>query len=1057
MFSWMKMAVAISLFILGSCQSHDIRHRSVAQDNSKYFDRLVDYTPYKYEVLFTNPECGIYNYTNVIRSQSGKILKHKPANVYCKNKYDARRSSEREQSPQYRLIEWISQPEVKEIFFTYLSFRNKAVKNALCAAAKNGVKIKFIISSTEDQTTGRELVACSPENVEMKTRGMEGGLGYAHNKFLIINPNDQKEFKVVFSSGNMTSGPVLHHENWNFITTHPISYFAQSHLCAVEAAWNDQTGRTKNQYVRAIQSCRANIQAPEEKDIKVFFVPAEGEPMKANKNANDKKRTALDYLIEGDLDLKAPGIKNAQRIWIACHRFFYSKMINALSEQMSTGPKKNRPDLRIVCDDDTYYKVNDPDFTVGDTMPVEYYRMQNLAKKGAKLKFMETNAEEHQLHHSKFLIFADQKSENNSGSDSELDLALDFKAVFTGSANLTGAGFSKNMENSYYITIPEVVQAFARQYIYTWEKLATAEKDLPQKGMVSSHLSDKPIISDFREPASQQKSQDQTLENLFSQVLPPVPENVDSEKIWSSYCLANRKSADIPKPNYKNAEVISAVKKLSLVSPYSFYFYSGPLLSYNLKKGKNLVDPPADFPNVTEVKNGRKNAHAFMTLLCGEFRDRPTLIKDKIRWVNRMYTLPAVPRDRPINLRHELWSQVSAHDYMNYIDNSKAIFSAKKSQAREFKIRLGSYEEDVPIEPFSICETKFIFKSYVDTKSYFEPDQFKTYQKQYQKFKKQCSDDDLNYIYDFRGDSNFKPNSPESNAMIWYASTITNNCTRTSDGRYVLKDKAKNLVSDPLICEKYLQFPFSYRWAAARAGLATWLLHDKNHDSAFADTSERVHIVPHFNPAEGPFSFKLSSEDILSDLLKTWSDRKTEFWHRSDFGFNALADLGTAKADRGFVFERLRDAVNRHTDWYRSGYEDGLGIIRTEAYSPFVASSYEMSASDAFTAPGLTVKSPSDGCKHWMFVFKLKKDQWYNTQSLKQKKKINFNYHWFDETSFGTNHLADSEHAFDRLGTALEGETDVILYLHNIDRGGNVNETCGEEGLSLTTGSEGKE
>lgn len=598
----------------------------------------------------------------------------------------------------------------------------------------------------------------------------------------------------------------------------------------------------------------------------------------------------------------------------------------------------------------------------------------------------------------------------------------------------------------------------------------------------------------------------------FGDVMPPLPTGAAPEKIWSDYCGGNRKSADIPMPNYKNKDVLNAVKKLAMVSPYSFYFYSGPLYTYNLKNGKELVDVPAEFPaDIQEVKNGRKNAHAFMTLLCGEFRDRPTLIKEKIRWVNRMYTLPTTPQST-INIRHELWSQVSAHSYSNYIQNSAAIFREKEMEARKFDVKLGKYNEDTPIEPFTVCETKFIFKKYVESNSKFGRGHLAAYKKEYTKFKPRCNREDLDYIYDFRGDSNFKPNSPESNGMIWYSSTITNNCTRNKDGKYVLKTAAVGKVADPTICEKYATNPFSYRWSAARAGLATWMLRDQKHDQTFSAEGESIYIVPNLNPTEGPFGFKMpvkgefygeelykndngeyikwddntgdeivmTAEQVAEhhaqqeklkaehdakvaeanvvhhDFVKSWEAQKNVFWKRSDLGFNSLTGLGSKSADKGFAYERIRDAVNRHTDWYASGYDDGSDKLRDQAYSPFVASSYEMSASDGFTAPGVTVQSPADGCKHWMFVFKLKKDQWYNTQSVQNKTPVNFNYHWFDETSFGTNHLADSEHAFDRLGTALEGEMDVILYLHKLNTSGQVTEQCGYEEMGLQVEAVGK-
>lgn len=437
----------------------------------KYYDRLSSYTPFNYEVLFTDPECGVYKYKPGmnVKSFAGKILEQKPENVYCKNKYDLHRSGSRKSSPQYRLVEWINNPLTTEIFFTYLSFRNKTVKNALCEAAKRGVKVRFVMSSTEDKTIANELVACAPNNVQMKARGMEGGLGYAHNKFFIINPNSGTEFKISFSSGNMTSGPVIHHENWNFVTTSPDSHFAQSHLCAMNAEWDDSVGRSRDTYVEAIRSCRQSIKAPEEKDIKVFFVPGEGEP-----EPGVVKKTASEFMNNGDGEF--PGIMNAKKIWIGCHRFLYSKMIRGLKDRMAGS---NKPELRIVADDDTFYKANDPSFAEGDTMPEEWFNMEGLAKRGAQVKLMETNSAEHQLHHSKYLIFSDANGP---------------KAVLTGSANLTGAAFKTNWENTYYIMIPTVAKAFADHYEYTWNTLATSPRDLPEKGSVAEFLEEEPLI-----------------------------------------------------------------------------------------------------------------------------------------------------------------------------------------------------------------------------------------------------------------------------------------------------------------------------------------------------------------------------------------------------------------------------------------------------------------------------------------------------------------------------------------------------------------------------------
>ena len=107
----------------------------------------------------------------------------------------------------------------------------------------------------------------------------------------------------------------------------------------------------------------------------------------------------------------------------------------------------------------------------------------------------------------------------------------------------------------------------------------------------------------------------------------------------------------------------------------------------------------------------------------------------------------------------------------------------------------------------------------------------------------------------------------------------------------------------------------------------------------------------------------------------------------------------------------------------------------TDSYSPFVASSYELSKSDAFIACGYTVpcQTGSDTRKQWMFVFKIRKDHWYRTQDAHDGRPVDFAHNWFDETSFGKTGLADGENAFDHLGTALEDEYEDIMYVHNMD------------------------
>jgi hypothetical protein len=219
------------------------------------------------------------------------------------------------------------------------------------------------------------------------------------------------------------------------------------------------------------------------------------------------------------------------------------------------------------------------------------------------------------------------------------------------------------------------------------------------------------------------------------------------------------------------------------------------------------------------------------------------------------------------------------------------------------------------------------------------------------------------------------------------------------------------------------------RYNAARAGLGAWLLYTKDQETGFENAGMNVTVYPSFdlkNLGVKPLLMKLSDGAVAQNDLSL---------NDSTLGFNQMFGIGTANADLASAYKRIRNAVNRHTNWYASAFDDQLGTpksLRSQAYSPLVASSYEMSASNAFTECGYTVQCQGDGRKAWMFVFKIRKDHWYNTDSLMQNKKIDFDHMWFDETSFGTDQLANSEHAWDRMGTALEDELDTIVYLHNL-------------------------
>jgi hypothetical protein len=405
-----------------------------------YAVKLSEYRPYKFEVLFTNPVCATYSYDQVLTTESGKTIISKPDDVYCKPSDEAA-SVARNTSPQYRIIEWISDPKTKEVSLAYLSFSSKNVVKALCSAVARGVKISIVLDGGEDpgnQVLNKDaegLKKCSEKNlVSITYRGSSKGLGYAHNKIMMINP-EEKEVKILFSSGNMTGGTSINHENWNFVTTSGDSYFAQAHKCALKGMI--EAGDAKANFSSFMNTCRSKIVAKPETDVEVYFSPVDGGA------AFNRVKEAISKanLVEG-----------------MSHRLS-GKISELLSKTLETGKK-----IKFIMDDDIYWSVKRRQ-DVGRNSSVEAFRIyRDLINKGLEMKFLQTNQNVFQLQHNKFFIFhMDQNA-----------------AVFSGAGNFTSAAFEKNFENFYYITIPEVVEAYKKQYRKYYDEMATAGQDMPR-------------------------------------------------------------------------------------------------------------------------------------------------------------------------------------------------------------------------------------------------------------------------------------------------------------------------------------------------------------------------------------------------------------------------------------------------------------------------------------------------------------------------------------------------------------------------------------------------
>ena len=502
------LLAASTLTLTLACSASDVADEEVgpaggkADDVRECAEGMTCLQFASYEVLFTNPLCGTYEYDDSVQDLEGDTLQTKPKNVYCRNDHDRKLNFNSETgegrvtSPLFRVLDWIGDTDDgDEIFLAYLSFSDDDVLGALCSAAQRGVDVTFVVDKIDRDggDAASELMTCGAD--VLKRGG--GKIPFAHNKLMMINAdgpgpegNDEQFMRMTFGSGNMSTGTYLHHENWHFLEVARESYFVEAHKCLRDAliAHNHRSGGDgKTEFGNRMEECRDAIEFEEEDDIKAYFVPALEDRRKQQK-------------LMRSLIVASPELD------MGVHRFGSKVIVDPLTARLKDDDNPVR--LRMIADDDIFWRdpvapatfheegFNGP----GDVRAVQDLKEADTDAGGDRRgrfeqKFMETATR--QFHHNKFIIFQgvenlDQAIADDSETRVDVSLHPATEAVMMGAANITGTGFNDNFENNYITTIPEVVGAFKAQFSLMWDgegplpeghdvpPMATAIEDMPR-------------------------------------------------------------------------------------------------------------------------------------------------------------------------------------------------------------------------------------------------------------------------------------------------------------------------------------------------------------------------------------------------------------------------------------------------------------------------------------------------------------------------------------------------------------------------------------------------
>ncbi|MCC7440877.1 MAG: hypothetical protein IT285_04550 [Bdellovibrionales bacterium] len=553
-------------------------------------------------------------------------------------------------------------------------------------------------------------------------------------------------------------------------------------------------------------------------------------------------------------------------------------------------------------------------------------------------------------------------------------------------------------------------------------------------------------------------------------------------------------SAEIPKPNYTNALVKGVVAKLNHLdvsnesdegAQRTFYFYGDIEKVYGVSSSPTGAKPAGTPADVNAV------SAAFLTIACGEFRDNPKMLERKLKWAKDIVVVPEQRQD--YDPSKPVWPQVTGPGYRKLLEMSETLYSLRQRELGAAANASHTLDQRV-VDGITNCEYRYILKEYLagdnELEAWGGPESFNAYKRGLAEFEAgdECSQDEKDHYIEFRGDGNFKAQSLESNAFIWNTRVFSKGC-ETPKKR---KNVAGNILTDK-DCENYFKAPWQSRYELTKQGalrlffypstpemervmkayqrgsgvlvlitedlsgdgVADMVVIDRNQAGGrkvlelraqaeggnpatsaklrkeiygyiLKAASEQITLPASYNAAVASLaSATITSTDGIKLVTNVDSAWKPEYLSRPDKG------LSLVFPDKAKAWDRLATVLDRHTDWYMIDMANLKIGFYQPTYSPWVASSYYIHESDAFTRPGYAMGQPGDGHRHWMYVQKVRKPNWFKAETMKADwpKNIDLLNTWFDETTFSRSGLGASEKAWDRFGSADHTEIEANLWL----------------------------
>lgn len=456
----------------------------------------------------------------------------------------------------------------------------------------------------------------------------------------------------------------------------------------------------------------------------------------------------------------------------------------------------------------------------------------------------------------------------------------------------------------------------------------------------------------------------------------------------------------------------------------------------------------------TEQERQAKIARNFVRVVCGEHRDYPEMIGAKLRVVGQATHYAGPQGLASVDTSRNLFTQLTYPAYVKLVEVMRAVHAYRQaSMAGDrdgYHYGFGAYGHgsrrvDHSVPPWTHCEMKYTFERWLTASA--PAIDAATYVTEYETYKtSQCTEQDLAWMYNFRGHVNFQPLWLESNGFMMNSRRARGAEISRGDRSYYLR-------------------PFATRHAMARSAWGTYLFYKDEHHGRMIQASESgggpiLYIVDQDRDGNGLQDYRIFDDLGCGDqgvgLPIPSQNCNMVSWEEAWFTPSVTGHAGSwqpswySRADMGFMeafgtFEqrmaRLNAALDRHTNWGPTGYymldasDEGDQSPRFYgAYSPIVAASYDVSASDFFVRRDYPTTDPFEqGRAKWLHVVKFRADNYYDEEDLRAGRAIDFERHFFNETSLSNDYYR--ERALDHWGYVPLEEMHAQVYLTYGHRG----------------------